>query len=493
MTAAHAAAPLALPAGFGRARVLILGDVMLDRFVYGRVERMSPEAPIPVLSIQREVAMPGGAGNVARNVASLGGTAILVGLAGDDRAGADLRRLLGQEAGVTAALVTAADRPTSEKVRYVADRQQLLRADHEDASPVSGETASALLQTFRQYLAAADAVVLSDYAKGVLSDDVLAQAIILARAAGKPVIADPKHRDLSRYDGVTLLTPNRGEAALATGLRAEDDAGTAEAASAILSAAPSLSGVLVTRGARGMTLARRGAAPVHIRTAAREVFDVSGAGDTVVATLALALAAGAEAESAARLANAAASIAVGKTGTATVRQDELAATLQEERVHSTERKIVTLEQAADIVARWRARGERIGFTNGCFDLIHPGHVSLLGQARAACDRLVVGLNTDASIRRLKGPDRPVQDEVARSIVMASLAVVDLVVLFAEDTPLELIRTLRPDVLVKGADYTIDKVVGADLVQSWGGEVLLADLKPGQSTTRTIARIGRGAA
>jgi D-beta-D-heptose 7-phosphate kinase/D-beta-D-heptose 1-phosphate adenosyltransferase len=492
MSAPHTDA-LALPAGFGQARVLILGDVMLDRFVYGRVERMSPEAPIPVLSIQRETAMPGGAGNVARNVASLGGTAVLVGLAGDDRAGADLRRLLGEVPGVTAALVPAAGRPTSEKVRYVADRQQLLRADHEDAAPAEGDAATALLQAFRQHLAGADAVVLSDYAKGVLSDAVLGEAIALARAAGKPVIADPKHRDLSRYDGVTLVTPNRGEAALATGLRAEDDAGTAGAAAAILAAAPAIAAVLVTRGARGMTLAARDAAPVHIRTAAREVFDVSGAGDTVVATLALALAAGSALELAARLANAAASIAVGKTGTATVRQDELAATLQEERVHSTERKVVTLEQAADIVARWRARGERIGFTNGCFDLIHPGHVSLLGQARAACDRLVVGLNTDASIRRLKGPDRPVQDEVARAIVMASLAVVDLVVLFAEDTPLELIRTLRPDVLVKGADYTIDKVVGADLVQSWGGEVLLADLKPGQSTTRTIARIGRGAA
>jgi D-beta-D-heptose 7-phosphate kinase/D-beta-D-heptose 1-phosphate adenosyltransferase len=485
-------AALQMPPGFGQARVLILGDVMLDRFVYGRVERMSPEAPIPVLSIERETAMPGGAGNVARNVAALGGSAVLVGLVGQDAAGAELTRLLAAVAGVTPDLVVAADRPTTEKVRYVAERQQLLRTDRERGGP-AGASGAALLEAFHRRLADADAVVLSDYAKGVLCDEVLDAAIALARAAGKPIVADPKHRDLRRYDGVTLVTPNRGEAAAATGESGEEDAPTAAAAAAILAAAPSIGAVLVTRGARGMTLAPRGAVPVHIRTAAREVFDVSGAGDTVVATLALALAAGCGFEPAARLANAAASIAVAKSGTAAVRADELSAALQEERVHSTERKVVTVEQAAEQVALWRVRGERIGFTNGCFDLIHPGHVSLLGQARAACDRLIVGLNTDASVGRLKGPQRPVQDEVARAIVLASLGVVDLVVLFGEDTPLDLIRALRPDVLVKGADYRIDQVVGGDLVQSWGGEVKLAELSPGQSTTRTIARMGRGAA
>ncbi len=476
---------------FGGVRALILGDVMLDRFAYGAAERLSPEAPIPVLSLREETTMPGGAGNVARNVASLGGQAVIVGLVGADAAGAELRAWA--EPGVTPDFIEAADRPTTQKTRYVADGHQLLRVDREDRRPASGDLAEQLLATFRRHLPAADVVILSDYAKGVLADAVLAGAIAAARAAGKPIIADPKHVDLRRYDGVTLLTPNRGEATAATRIAGEDDAATAGAAEAILSAAPNVDAVLVTRGPRGMTLLRRGTPATHFAAAAREVFDVSGAGDTVVATLALAFAGGADLAAAAELANIAAGIAVGKIGTAAVRHEELVQAIQAERTHSTDRKIATAEQALEAVSRWRAKGERIGFTNGCFDLIHPGHVSLLGQARAACDRLVVGLNTDASVKRLKGPQRPVQDETARAIVLASLASVDLVVRFDEDTPIELIRSLRPDVLVKGADYRVDQVVGADVVQAYGGRVVLANLTPGQSTTGTIARLARGAA
>ena len=475
-------------------RILVLGDVMLDRYVYGAVTRMSPEAPIPVLAIEREMAMPGGAGNVALNIAALGGAAILVGLVGDDAAGAELRDLLArQRTAITTDLVVDAARPTTCKTRFVADRQQLLRADAEQAAPAGAAVTDALLAAFRRHLAEADAVILSDYAKGVLSAELLKAAIAAARAADVPIVADPKSADFRRYNGVTVLTPNKGEAVAATGQVIAADIDAAVAAATALRTAFEVKAILITRGAAGMTLAERGAAVLHLPASAREVFDVSGAGDTVVATLALALAAKQTLADAARLANAAAGIAVGKIGTAGVRPDELRHALQAGRAHGIEAKIAGLDAAHEQVARWRARGERVAFTNGCFDLIHPGHVSLLAQARGAADRLVVGLNTDASVRRLKGPERPVQNELARATVMASLAAVDLVVLFDEDTPLDLIRLLRPDVLVKGADYRVDQVVGADVVQAYGGRVLLADLTPGQSTTGTIARIGRGAA
>ena len=481
-------------ASFAGLRILVLGDVMLDRYVYGAVTRMSPEAPIPVLAIERETAMPGGAGNVALNIAALGGEAILVGLVGDDAAGAELRGLLArQPAGITTDLIVDPARPTTCKTRFVADRQQLLRADAEQAAPAGAAATTALLAAFQRHLAEADAVILSDYAKGVLSAELLKAAIAAARTADVPIVADPKSTDFRRYNGVTVLTPNKGEAVAATGQVIGADIDAAVAGATALRTASEAKAILITRGAAGMTLAERGAPVLHLPASAREVFDVSGAGDTVVATLALALAAKQTLPDAARLANAAAGIAVGKIGTAVVRPAELRAALQAGQAHVIESKIAGFDAAHEQVARWRARGEKIAFTNGCFDLIHPGHVSLLTQARGGADRLVVGLNTDASVKRLKGPERPVQNELARATVMASLAAVDLVVLFDEDTPLELIRLLRPDVLVKGADYRVDQVVGADVVQGYGGRVLLADLTPGQSTTGTIARIGRGAA
>jgi D-beta-D-heptose 7-phosphate kinase/D-beta-D-heptose 1-phosphate adenosyltransferase len=475
---------------FSRARVLVLGDVILDRYVYGTVERMSPEAPIPVLRVEDERIMPGGAGNVARNIAALGGRAILVGLAGGDSGGAALGALFAAEPRIDARLVVEPGRPTTEKTRFVAGRQQLLRTDRETAAAPAAATRAALGEAFARALAEADVVVLSDYAKGVLGDRLLADAIGRAQAAGKPVIADPKSLDFARYRGVSLLTPNRHEIAAATRLTVDGDDDVAAAARRVIESC-GVAAVLVTRGDRGMTLVQGRGAPLHLAAEAREVFDVSGAGDTVVATLGVALAAGASPAEAAALANLAGGIVVGKLGTAVVHPADLVGALHAQAVMSSEAKVVALETALERIALWRARGERIGFTNGCFDLIHPGHVSLLQQARAACDRLVVGLNSDASVRRIKGPERPVQGETARAIVLASLGAVDLVVLFDHDTPVELIRAIRPDVLVKGADYRLDQVVGADIVQSYGGRVLLAELVPGQSTTGTIARAGRG--
>lgn len=465
-------------------RVIVLGDLMLDTFVYGHCARISPEAPIPVVLIEREDVMLGGAGNVARNIVALGGETVLIGLVGADEAGRNLRARIDAERHITADLVEDG-RPTTQKIRYIAGQQQMLRVDIEKTLSADAEL---LMPAVLRHLADADAVVLSDYAKGVLTPALLRQVIDRATALGKPVIADPKTTDIARYDGVTVLTPNAGEAAAASGIAGTADADAHAAADRLLSAMPRTRAVLVTRGAKGMTLAERGAAPHHLAAVAREVFDVSGAGDTVVATVALALASGAALPAAVEYGNIAAGLAVSKPGTAVVTADELVHEVRSTQVDSTEQKIVTLEQAVAEVRRWREKGETIGFTNGCFDLVHPGHVSQLGQARAACDRLIVGLNSDASIKRLKGPDRPIQDEVARAIVLASFASVDRVVLFEDDTPLRLIEALRPDVLVKGKDYTVEQVVGSDIVLGYGGRIVLADIVPGHSTTRIISRL-----
>ena len=470
------------------ARLLCVGDVMLDCFVYGHVDRISPEAPIPVLRIEREAAMLGGAGNVVRNVVGLGATAEFVSVVGSDSAGRDVTALVGELAGVEPHLLVERQRQTTMKRRYVAGSQQMLRADLETVAPVSDATADDIVRLVEAAIGDCGALVLSDYGKGVLTPRDLAAMIAAARSAGKPVIVDPKGADYARYRGATLLTPNRRELSEATQLAADGDAGVEKAARHIIDTC-GVDGVLCTRGAEGMSLVVASGEVRHLPAAAREVFDVSGAGDTVVATLAAAIAAGMKWPEAARLANVAAGIVVGKVGTAVAYATDIAKMLQHES-GSADDKAVGRVEALDCVARWRRQGLKIGFTNGCFDLLHPGHVSLMSQAKAACDRLVVGLNSDASVRRLKGKDRPVQSEAARAAVLASLASVDLVVVFDEDTPIELIRAIRPDVLVKGADYSVETVVGSDLVKGWGGRVVLAELSPGHSTTATIRKLAR---
>jgi D-beta-D-heptose 7-phosphate kinase / D-beta-D-heptose 1-phosphate adenosyltransferase len=471
---------------FADARVLVLGDVMLDRYVSGSASRLSPEAPIPVLRPSIRRATLGGAANVALNVVTLGGQAALVGVIGEDREGAELTQLL-EPTGIVPHLVRARARPTTAKTRFMVGTHQLLRLDEETTTDVDPATAGLLLEAFAKASRDAEVIVLSDYNKGVLSDEVLAGALGRARALSRIVIADPKRSDLAAYRGATVLTPNEHEVRQATRVDAAEDADAARAGYCALEAT-GCQAVVVTRSAKGLTLVRRDEPALHLPTRAREVADVSGAGDTLVAALAVALGAGAALPEAAMLANVTAGISVGKPGTATVSRDELLGVLHLEDLVATDRKIVDRAEAAQQAAAWRAHGLRVGFANGCFDLIHPGHVRLLREARARCDRLIVALNTDGSVKRLKGPTRPLQNETARATVMASLAPVDLVVLFDEDTPLELIRALRPDVLVKGADYSIDQVIGADLVQSWGGTVLLVELQPGHSTTGTIRRM-----
>ena len=472
---------------FSGRRILVLGDLMLDRFVYGRAERVSPEAPIPVLAVSRESVMLGGAGNVARNVAALGGQVSLVGVVGDDEAGHDFVRLLQESDRIHSSLVTVPGRPTTLKVRYVAGVQQLLRADRETTEPVSAEIEQRLIERASDEIADADAVILSDYAKGGLGPRLIAAVTALAQAKSIPVVADPKGVDFSRYRGVTVLKPNDRELRAATGLPVGNEAEVESAAHEALRRSGAAA-LLVTRSERGLSLVTRDAPALHLGARAREVFDVSGAGDTALAALGLALAADAPLAEAAALANIAGGIVVGKAGTALVYPDDLVGALHAHQLESAEAKILPLRGVQDVVARWRARGLKIGFTNGCFDLIHPGHVSLLAQARAACDRLIVGLNSDSSVRGLKGEGRPVNTEMARAVVLASLASVDSVVLFEEETPMRLIEAIRPDLLVKGADYSVDRVVGAEFVQSYGGQVLLAALKPGHSTTGTIARL-----
>ncbi|MDE2199182.1 MAG: D-glycero-beta-D-manno-heptose 1-phosphate adenylyltransferase [Rhodospirillales bacterium] len=460
---------------------------MLDRYVQGEVRRISPEAPIPVLRAQGGRRVLGGAGNVAQNAASLGAHAVLVGLVGTDAAGAEIAEVLAGSPAVTDRMVRLGERPSTVKTRFVAGGHQLLRLDEEETGPIGPAAEAALLEAFITALPGCDVVVLSDYAKGVLSDTVLAGAIAAAREAGRPVVVDPKRADFAAYAGASVLTPNALEVARATGIAAADDAGAAAAGLAARARAAA-DAVLVKRSEKGLTLVAAGRDALHIPTRAQEVADVSGAGDTLVTAFALALGAGAGLAEAAALANLAAGIAVGKPGTATVSHGELYEALHRHELLAIDAKVAELDAALARIAAWRAAGLTIGFTNGCFDLIHPGHVRLLAAARAACDRLVVGLNSDASVRRLKGADRPVQNETARATVMASMASADLVVLFEEDTPERLITAIRPDRLFKGADYRIDQVVGGEFVRSYGGQVILIDLEAGHSTTATIKRI-----
>ena len=468
--------------------VLCIGDLMLDEFVYGEVTRISPEAPTPVIAVKRTEVMIGGAGNVARNLVALGTRCIFVGVVGDDDAGGELKKELAKIPRIDAHLVTDAGRRTTRKVRFVSEHHSahLLRADWEPASPVDSKSEDALIGHVIKAMPKAGAVVLSDYAKGALTPRVIRAVIDAANKAGKPVVVDPKGRDYGIYRGATLLTPNRQELADATHSPAQTDDQVA-AAAAELGRALGTKAVLVTRSEAGMTLVGEGAA-IHVSAYPVRVRDVSGAGDTVVAVLAAMLAMQADFESAMRAANAAAAVVVGKRGTATLSVAELRSRILPAATLAPEEKIVFDWALLDEhIAEWRRQGLRVGFTNGCFDLLHPGHVKLLAGARAACDRLVVGLNGDASVTRLKGEGRPVQPVQSRAEVLAALEAVDLVVVFDEDTPEKLIARVKPTVLIKGSDYTREDVVGHDIVEALGGQVILIDIVPGHSTSAMVER------
>ena len=464
-------------------RVACVGDVMLDRYVYGEVARISPEAPVPVLRRTREAAMLGGVGNVARNVTALGASANLAGEVGRDAAGEEVLALVRADARMDAYLAWTEGTSTTEKTRFVAGGQQLLRVDTDRAR--AGDFG--VVPTTELALEDVGAICVSDYAKGVVSESLLRTALAKGAASGAPVIVDPKRADLDAYGPVDLIKPNAAELATATGLPVGSDA-EVEAALAAALAASHARAILVTRAGRGMSLLVRDGEVRHFRGRAREVFDVSGAGDTSLAALSVALAAGAPLEQAVEFALLASGVVVGKAGTAVVTPEDLVGAEIAARSEASEGKIATAERAGALAARWREEGLRVGFTNGCFDVLHRGHVAYLSQARAWCDRLIVGLNSDASVRGLKGEGRPVNDLEGRALVLAGLACVDLVAPFDAPTPMALIEAVRPDVLVKGADYTEAQVVGGEFVRSYGGQVKLAPLVEGQSTTATIARM-----
>ncbi len=460
--------------------VACVGDLMLDRYVYGEVSRISPEAPIPVLKSRRTVSMPGGVGNVARNVAALGGLARLGAVAGDDGAGSELAGLVAAEDRIADFIARPDGGSTIVKTRFVSGGQQLLRLDEEEVTVGAFDR--------DDVFSGASVILLSDYDKGVVTDRLIRSALWAAQSSGAPIIVDPKGRDFARYWAVDVIKPNASELAGATGLPVETDS-EIEAALVALVAVTTARAIVVTRAGKGMSLIRRADGRVkHFPGRAREVFDVSGAGDTGLAALGLALGAGASLEQAVQLAILASGVVVGKSGTAVVTPGELIEAEMSQHASLAHAKVTPLDDLAAEVEAWRALGLKIGFTNGCFDILHRGHVAYLAQARSWCDRLVVALNTDASVTRQKGEGRPVNDLDSRAVVIGGLASVDRVTSFDDPTPIALIARLRPDVLIKGADYTREGVVGGDLVESWGGEVRLATFSDGHSTTQTIAKM-----
>lgn len=464
--------------------VLVIGDVMLDRYTYGEVARISLEAPVPILAIEREVALPGGAGNVVRNLTALGAATAFISVVGDDQAGSDLTGLVGGQPNVEPWLLVQGGRTTTLKTRLIAAGQQLLRADREQTDPIHPKLADRLIRIAVDAMAATSVTVLSDYGKGVLSADIPARLVEAAKKTGRKLIVDPRGSDFARYAGADVVMPNRQELGAAARMPVETEAQIVLAATHLLNE-HRFGAVVVTRGNDGMTLVDANGSQ-HFPAEAADVFDTSGAGDTALAALGAALAAQLDLPVAVRLANLAAGISVGKVGASVVREVDLLAALTPQ--HSALRKILTREEAVEQAERWRHRGWRVGFTNGCFDLLHPGHIQLLEQARAACDRLIVGLNSDSSVNRLKGMPHPVQPEAARAAVLASFACVDQVCLFEENTPEALIEALRPEVLIKGANHAAEDVVGGDLVRGWGGRVVQIDLLQQEQPNSGVAAV-----
>jgi D-beta-D-heptose 7-phosphate kinase/D-beta-D-heptose 1-phosphate adenosyltransferase len=465
-------------------RLLVVGDVMLDKYIWGDVGRISPEAPVPVVRATHQSQQPGGAANVAMNIAKLGAQVEVIGFTGGD----DDERLLtaGLRAnGIAAGFVVSEGFPTITKQRILGGRQQMLRLDNERLGARAQANYEQLTANVLAQLPGCHAVVLSDYAKGALTPDVCQAVIQAARRLDIPVLVDPKSADLARYRGATTVCPNLSELSAAVHRETRDLKALLEAAESLV-AQLDLEFLIATLGEKGIALLRPGnrfVAPA----VARQVFDVSGAGDTVIAVLALCLASGLKPETAVGLANIAAGIVVGKVGTVPVEKHELLAALAPQIALHAEDKVVSREELVQRVALWKANGERVAFTNGCFDLLHIGHITLLEQARGFGDRLIVAINSDASVSGLKGPSRPIVGEIERARVLAALAAVDSVVVFGEATPLELIVATRPDVLVKGGDYSHETIVGASEVESWGGQVKIVPVVEGFSTTQLLAR------
>ncbi len=467
---------------------LVIGDLMLDEYLWGKAERISPEAPVQVVDVTREDLRLGGAGNVVNNLVALGCRVAVVSVLGEDGDGRLLRSLLAAQGIAVDGIFSDPGRVTSRKTRVLAGNQQMLRIDRESKDPISGDLARRLLNHVRAIADRFQVILVSDYLKGVLTDFLLRELIALGRERGIPVVIDPKGDDYAKYRGATLLTPNRKEAQKASGVAIVDEASLLKAGRALRERLE-LDALVLTRSEEGMSLFMGDGRELHMPTKAREVFDVSGAGDTVLSVIGVGLAAGLSLEQAAAVSNLAAGVVVGKVGTSTVSPEEILQAVGAAHADS-DLKIRNREALAMLLERERQRGKRIVFTNGCFDLLHVGHVKYLQAARRLGDLLVLGLNSDASIRRLKGPNRPLISQDERAHILAALDCIDYVVIFDEDTPLELIRLLRPDILVKGGDYTPEGVVGKEIVESYGGRVELIQFVDGKSTTGIVEKILR---
>jgi len=470
----------------GGIRCLVIGDLMLDEYLWGKAERISPEAPVQVVDVVREELRLGGAGNVVNNLVALGAQVAVCSVIGEDGNGRALLQDFENRNVAVDAIFRDPARRTSRKTRVVASNQQIVRIDRESRDPLSVEMEGQVCSWITANAAAFDVILLSDYLKGVLTQRVIEAAVAAAGPASIPVLVDPKGTDFARYQGATILTPNRKEAEAAAGISIRDAISLGQAAALIMERT-GLEYLLVTRSEEGMSLYSPSAEAVHIPTVAREVFDVSGAGDTVLASLAIGVAAGLGMAEAARLANIAAGIAVSKLGTSTVSPAEIINAVALNHSDS-DSKIKHLDVLSAIISAEKSRGKRVVFTNGCFDLLHAGHVKYLQKARSLGDLLVLGLNSDASVRRLKGDKRPLIGEDERAHILAALDCIDYLVIFDEDTPLELITALKPQILAKGGDYTVDGVVGKDVVEAYGGRVELVSFVDGKSTTNIIERI-----
>ncbi|WP_456433612.1 D-glycero-beta-D-manno-heptose-7-phosphate kinase [Nitratifractor sp.] len=464
-------------------RLLVVGDLMIDHYLWGKTERISPEAPVPVIDVERETEVLGGAGNVVHNLVALGAKVEVASVIGDDADGERLEQMLVSLGVGTSALLKDPERTTTRKSRVIASHQQVVRFDSENRAPISGENEAALLEKIEALLdGGIDTVLISDYGKGVLTDTLTQGVIARCNDRGIRVMVDPKGRDYSKYRGATAITPNKKEASEATGIAIVDEASLREAGFR-LKEELGLERAIITLSEEGMAIF--GEEMRLIPTKAREVYDVTGAGDTVIATLGYVRACGGSIDEAARIANAAAAVVVGKLGSATATWYEIAA-VEAEQSGGGEERIVDAERLEAIVRRLRAEGKRIVFTNGCFDILHMGHVKYLNEAAGFGDVLIVGLNSDDSVRRLKGADRPVNPQYDRAYVLAALEAVDYVTIFDEGTPYELIKIVEPDVLVKGGDYEGKEVVGSDIAK----EVRLVEFVEGRSTSRIIEKIAK---